>query len=1607
MRKLLSVYFLMMLCLGWPIFAQDSGNENTAEAITETTEAETDLDPSEEASDEKEKSQKEKQKKKEKKTGFEKVEGLENWKHEIDVKGKKDGKYNILVRAKDGAGNIGYAGPYNIYIDPKSDLPVLRISNPLPDMRVGGNLNIVGTCFDDDAVESVEISIDKGEFIQADGKDFWSYYLKASDLEEGQHTITARGKDINGKTGNEVSVSFNLDKYKPVINISSHKQGALLNGKITLKGTVKDLNGIESLSMSLGSKKDYSPVKLSYNKTDNIYNFDLKIDTRKLEDGPQICWLSSQDLTGSVGLGAFLFFVDNQGPSIEVLYPPEEANINGKVTVVGKISDRVGIKKLSCVTENEQGGEIALDPGNPYWFQTFDYSNIEKAKLSLTVEDTTGNTVEVGRTINLNLEQDKPKVNIVYPSEGANLRTVPSLVGFINDDDGAKQVNVFVNGAEKPLTADSSGAFIIKLESIRLGSNSIRVQGVDINGVQGPFKELSFIYSGEVPPINFTQLSYKLNKVVENKEFLPGLVVPPMSKAEINGEISSLSSLQSAEISLNSGPWEKLSYKKIDASKISFSFSLPENLSGRYNFSVRLTDSFGQKSSQSSFVIGGTANTLEPGLILLDDRISIEEGILRMKPGDQIRAYLSGAEVQSAVLEPVVPFITVETQANWVFLKTSESEQGISEKTVLKVQGADGQTFNSDPLSIIVDTEGPQITIDSPQIGYWARENLSVSGKITDANGVASLEYSRDNGEIFTPLSFSGKEEATFSAEIPLAAMEDGNAHIIFRAKDASGKESLFYYPFFKDTEKARMRLICPGEEDKVNGIITVCGIVEDKGKIKTLEFSADGSDYQAVNLSGNIFTYKLDFKKYKSIPESFYFRAQDLSGNESILTSSFNVDLEIDKPRVEIQVPQQGELFRNDFTVSGMVFDDDEVKEIRYRIDGGDFSTLEGDNSFSIPISIQEISDNEHLVELQAVDINGVEGDIVSSTFNISKSEPVTMLLAPSLESHLKGVIELSGSSKDPNGIKEVFISFDNGLTYNLTEGTEQWKYALDTRTLSDGIYSIIIKAYDKTGTEGIYTTLLNVDNTAPVFKLDTPISGDIFSENILVDGKAEDNMLLVDVKMQLIPLEDGDTLSFDLPKGVFTREIEIEGLNPGWYNLRIEARDKADNMAYITRNIIVEEKKSADRVELIFPSDGIEESAFFTLSGKLVSKSKVREVSIYSGEELVNTVKTDDKGNFDFEFGPHLLEDGAHLLQARANLPGGVTISSNPRRIIYTKKGPWIKITSFDNAQFISGRPHLRGESGYFLEPPAKDADKETVKKYEKELKQHSPERIEVSFDNGRSFVKARGRDKWKLQLETQNFPNGPLRIIVRARFKDGSTRVSKQILNLDKKPPRIEIVRPQEGNRFNDEIKMLGYAEDENGVKEVEAALRKGDKAFYSVPGFIQGLYLDTKFLGVNNFALGAGLTFFDDNVKLQVQMGKAPDTTASGATRFYGYTAGAKLLANIANIPFSTFFGPDWEFFSMAVAIGANFTFFSMTNDFAFTKNTDDGKVSIFDEPVVIPAIVAQFEFARFEVKQLPVFKRYSLFTEIAAWFVSSDLTPKIYPKISFGARIGIF
>jgi hypothetical protein len=2295
------------------------------------------------------------------------AQGLEDWEHDFDISKLPPGEYNIVVQGKDVAGNASIAGPINVYVDPKSDLPIVSVINPSPLLRVGGDLNIVGTCVDDDAVARVEVSLDGGEFQAAQGTDFWSLYVKTKDMSDGRKTVAVRGVDVNGVVGPVVKVSYDLDRSKPLAQVSSPAQGALVAGSVELSGSVFDLNGVASLEASVDGGKTFSKLALRKGKDASRPAFSLRVDTRKFPDGPRVIWLKSVDGVGSKGRAAFLLFVDNTKPSIEIARPLAKSSVHGKFTVAGAVRDAIGVARLTYELNNGDKGEIPLTPGNPYFAREFDSRSVkgDRAELAFMATDRIGNVTRLALSLKIDRAADKPVLHLAYPKAQGVIRPGERLWGSIADDDGGAFVRLSVDGG-KEAEFPSSDVFSLALPALSSGRHILLLKAVDAAGVVGdavslpvlvdlgpgalsftrasdgkgagkgpvagtpylpglefrvdsglslegsyesgnPPASASYSVSGSAPrklelakagsgsaysfkitldrsmPYGFVPIEVKVidalggvtsgkallystnlgiareetgfdfdgprigeggritlpasepllgafyreeldsirlepetdivaasfegrvvklaaaregvtaptmvigrtkrghefkagpyvfacdekpplvtiespeegawqkggfsvtGRIVDSggladvalligpgssprkiavgadgrfslaiapgelaegpsfievdardaagnvgkalrcfgfdktppainflsprsgstvtgsedvaalvsdasgiasveyaadgKTFAPierqggafihradlqanpsaayrvtdlagnaavgrpevsvsapiprkaaadsvevepqgdegrlelsgssgarklSLLLPSMGQAALDGlspsaepealparygkllllsgsvslkgslkspapvasvelsldggasyaplfkakdaqsakaEVSlalsfdssklksgesrillkasgvdgSLSyapiyalvdnapplasilypasatamaagpvplvvelgdsggaGIASAELSIGAekralaldsggsffaafvdpqvaakagpvavslsvrdaagnvaGAQAKLSYDaaadtpKLDLSgplaaaasqpgaqtstprlgadsviyggasdddgapelrvsldsgaatvfkSGSFALALSSLSAGRHTVAIEAADSGGRRASvKKEILVAGPAPSIAslacgpagsqtawvPGMDLVldkgalfsgelsapnglssieyrldggapqkasltktpagaatqgfsiplpqlpagrvtvditardlsgletsrrcvlhsvlpqspaapaaddaealrifDGRVAEREGgsLVILRPGDRLVGRWNGRPLASATLEPESPLAALSMDGASVTLEAKGVGYSGPQSYAIRLVTVDGDKASWGPFALAVSESAPALRLDLPADYSWNRGSFTVAGLAEDPTGLSSLTVSINGSDpVAVPMAAGGAAPVAvaaasskgavsapaptsypFKAELPFGAAEDGAVRLEFTARSAVGRETRVERFINKDTVAPTFAQILPAEEEPVNGTTTFVASASDSGHVDKVDFiPAKGAPAEEVSGLAT-FSHTIDLSRLSfPLGEGSGFVATDRAGNSAVFAPKALVDLEKDKPVVDIQAPEELEVLRADFSISGAVYDDDGVAALDYRLDGGEWKKIEVTNaSFSIPMSLAESADNEHLVEAYAEDIYGVKGEVVSRRYRISKEEPTALMSAPPLDKPSRGLVEISGSAADANGVASVRLSFDNVSSYELASGAEAWRYALDTRILKDGLHPIAVKPLDKYDTEGFYASILNVDNTPPVAEISLPLDGASCAGSLAVSGRVYDNLKLAGARIEIAPVgkDKPPLISVELGSArVVRKSIDISALAPGDYAVRLVARDSADNESLASRDIKVSAARPDDKVELLFPVEGDSSCGRLKVSGRATIFGGASAVTILVDGADSGSAPLSPLGYFSFEVPPEKLADGSHAIGARAVNGEGKAIEARAARIDWKAEGPWLSIDSLSAGSYLSYRPWLSGSSGWAM-PGPDPKDKAAVDAYRKGAASRRVVKVAVSLDNGKSYREAQGTERWRFRLETQDYAEGGIHLIVRASFGDGSVAVAKTILSLDKTPPEVKIVEPAENGRFNGIIHSVGTASDSSGLASVDLSIRKGDKRGYELPGFIQGLYLDGHVFGGTEWETGLGLTFFNDNVKLQASYGQMPETVDGERQRFYGDVLSAKLIANVLFLPFASFLGPDWDFLSTSLGVGAQFSYFSMGD------NTDQG----------ISAIIGQIEFPKVSLKQLAFMKEYSLYFEEQLWFIASESQPEFRPVSTLGVRVGLF
>lgn len=1005
----------------------------------------------------------------------------------------------------------------------------------------------------------------------------------------------------------------------------------------------------------------------------------------------------------------------------------------------------------------------------------------------------------------------------------------------------------------------------------------------------------------------------------------------------------------------------------------------------------------------------------------------------------------------------------------------------------VRVNSTDGGVYNAPEINLLVDNVNPELELTSPAPNSWVKSSFVINGRASDASGIESLEYSLGEAHAAVYKSSSNKKSDIiqisekqkemewkpfkFGQTIDLSEFDDGYIPLTVRATDLAGNVKTIHTCLLKDTTPPQVTVILPEDGAIVNGENRMVLKVQDISTVETITYmSADKTRKtefrHVVNMDGASFEDEASRDMNSPLPNlmmgnerrpmdnAMTFTFTDAAGNTTTISDwQFTVAEDSDKPVSEIHLPEDNQVITTDFVISGIIYDDDGPCHVYYKIDNGQFTLVseEKASSYKINVPLHSMTDNEHTVTVYAVDANGVKGEETVSRFRISLEEPQGAVISPQVSETVRETITLRGWATDENGISRVQISVDNGASYNdavlIPTGQKnrvEWNYTFDTRVIQDGTHAIFLKIWDGYDITGLFSSLINIDNTPPDLRLELPLDDSKTSQNIFLSGQTTDNIGLTKLYLTITSLE-GRAVPERLarrtlePGEIISQAIDISELSNGFYNIELAGEDAAGNISRVSRNLQLDKTRPLVTADLLYPLNGEHLHGEFNIYGITTSEKEdpVQKVELYlDGKKLdaVPDASVSATGYFMFHLENHMtqqgytqeqengsvlavpareayLEEGEHSYQVIVTTKAGKTVTSNEQTFIYSKYGPWVTIDNFAYGDFAVNRPMLKGSAGYTITEEEKEAlkSKETSSEERNAIEAKRVKQISLSFDNGRTYkpVARAGKNSWQYRVENLDIPAGYHFMLLRAEMENGEYAITRTVVKVDRTAPTIRMISPGVGGRYNQALEFGGLASDDVELKDIKLTLRKGDKAAYEIPAGLQGLYFDVSLWGATLYNFGVGITAFDGAVKIQANFGQFTQNQRDFVSdligvdhtslRFGGNVIGAKIIAQVFYLPFRYFFGRDFDWLTATLAVGANFSYF-----------TETGASLTTSEPVpqMLSAAFAQVEFPRMTFSKQKYFKTWAVYTEPQIWFIPSDVASASVNKYVFTTSIGL-
>ncbi|MCE5213639.1 MAG: Ig-like domain-containing protein [Methanobacterium sp.] len=364
-----------------------------------------------------------------------------------------NGNYTITVVAYDILGNSS-SDSIDAHIDNIG--PSVSINSPVDGSLVNGNVNIDAYAFDGDntwsiGVDYVEFSTSSGySYIDNNGADGWSCIWDASGL-NGPYTITATAYDYLGNNSS-YTMTLYTDSTSPTVVVWYPGDGATVSGNIDILVNASDfesgMNYVEFYvdSVLIGTDSD---------GPDFAGNWSCNWDTTILLDGSYTITAVAYDMVGYYVTDNITVTVDNTGPTVVITDPSDGSSVSGVVNIIATASDVSGVSHVQFSTPS---GEYTDSDGTDGWSCSWNTLGLIDGSYSITATayDTLGNSANY--TINLDVDNTNPVVDITNPAYGTTVNGSVPITANASDASGVAYVEFYYNnGSNVLIYTDNNG----------------------------------------------------------------------------------------------------------------------------------------------------------------------------------------------------------------------------------------------------------------------------------------------------------------------------------------------------------------------------------------------------------------------------------------------------------------------------------------------------------------------------------------------------------------------------------------------------------------------------------------------------------------------------------------------------------------------------------------------------------------------------------------------------------------------------------------------------------------------------------------------------------------------------------------------------------------------------------------------------------------------------------------------------------------------------------------------------------------------------------------------------------------------------------------------
>lgn len=961
-----------------------------------------------------------------------------------------DGTYRASAYAWDEAGHTKASAVRVFHVD--NHAPSMSIVEPRDGGIVSGKVRM-NISVQEAFLDVLEYNVDSAGWV-ANGT-VWDT-IKIAD---GSHSIRIRARDRAGHETSEL-ITVTVDNHHPECRLSLPARAQFISGIYTLGAIVSDEVGLRSVGIVInntGTGTEVLDGTMSYNAGTGYY--EIIFDTTGVPDGNYSAVVNATDLAGNLTTAmAIEFQVDNNAPSLSVLFPKEGDVVSGAVRINVTVTDEPFLKTLKYNVDS--AGWINMTVAwNTSAMEDGDHI-IELKGIDLAGHETTGR-------IKVTVDNNYPEAHIISPASEEYV--TGSYVFKISGADEVGIEGVVIRMFSENLTATyntrtSCYEVVVDTGIWGDGTDFISADITDISGKSVSVGPRRFHVDNHVPEFDIHSpgdgdfVSRTLNVSLDVKDNFATLC-----RSEYNVDGKGWMSL------LEDPPNSFFGYTRF--SGLWNTMSLSE---GMHSVALRVTDLAGHVTSYTiSVFVDNEApiceihspreNQYMEGMVTFrvkaEDSVGIKRVVLTLF-GMEINASLNA---QSGYYEyGMDTTVILEDGPRTITARAYDSSMKST---------ADG------PVSFNLDNSHPKLVIDSPRSGWTLNGTVVINATNLDTHPLPT-EYNVDS---------SGWHDIG----VPWDTTEtsDGTHTVSIRARDAIGHEVTETIMLTVDNHLPVCIMHVPAEGQFFEDFMTFKVLATDSLGIETIRlFIFAGSPYERTvnaihNSVTNYYEYTLSLGGVLDGTYKARVAAFDLSGNSVVLDSvGFRVDS--NPPSLWIRMPVNGEYLSKRSGINVTSNDAFEVSK-EYNVDRGGWITI----SDTEPTlwDTTDYPDGPHSIEIRSTDEAGhvTRRDL---TVYVDNSLPLLNVVNPGRDDHLTGVNTLKVFCYDAIAVESVEMKVDNGSlkTLYVNPVTGLYEALLDTSVYPDGRHTIMVTVRDRVGNSNTDVVGISFNNLGPEVALD-----------------------------------------------------------------------------------------------------------------------------------------------------------------------------------------------------------------------------------------------------------------------------------------------------------------------------------------------------------------------------------------------------------------------------------------------------------------------------------------------------------------------------------------